>query len=67
MNLPDTAKWSARLDQYKPWLPHAERGRWQPFWGPPPDTSGSPNPLIPAELLRAWKARRDEAMARIDA
>lgn len=61
MTLPDTALWASRLAQYKPWLPHGQRGRWQPFWGPPPD-SRQRNPSIPAELLRAWRAKYEEAL-----
>ncbi len=61
-SLPDTAKWAARLDQWKPWLPHGpERGIWKPFWGPRPDSAGR-NPLIPAELLKAWRSKYDAAM-----
>lgn len=49
---PDSAKWAERLAAFKPWL--AERP-WKPEWGPPPDSSGTPNPLIPALMLKAWK------------
>lgn len=57
--LPDSAKWAERLDGYSPWLPIGDpkRGKWQPTWGPQPDSAGR-NPLIPVELLKAWHARR---------
>ena len=57
--LPDSAKWAERLDGYSPWLAIGDpkRGKWQPTWGPQPDSAGR-NPLIPAELLKAWHARR---------
>lgn len=46
------AMWRERLDGYKPWLSiHA----WKPFWGPRPDASGTPNPMIPTAMLAAWK------------
>jgi len=56
--LPDSAKWAERLDSYKPWLPMDDprRGKWQPSWGLNPDSAGR-NPLIPAELLAAWRAK----------
>lgn len=53
-SLPDTAKWAERLQQYRPWLPHAERGTWRPFWGLSPDSSGI-NPSIPPLMLAEWK------------
>lgn len=54
-NLPSSAKWAARLDGYKPWL---GRRTWSGLWGPRPDSSGSPNPLIPPAMLKAWHAER---------
>jgi hypothetical protein len=54
----DDAKWDERLAAYEPW--NGKR-TWQPFWGLPPDSPGH-NPLIPADKLAAWKARRDAAM-----
>jgi len=49
---PDSAKWAERLAAFKPWL--GERP-WKPEWGPTPDSSGTPNPLIPAQMLTAWR------------
>lgn len=64
--LPDSAKWAERLDGYRPWLPFGDpmRGRWQPTWGLNPDSAGV-NPLIPKELLRAWRAKYDAEMAKL--
>lgn len=59
--LPDSAKWAERLDQFKPWLPHGERGQWPATWGLRPDSSGR-NPLIPPALYAAWRAKYDAAM-----
>lgn len=55
--LPDSAKWAERLAQYRPWMPHGDplRGRWEPFWGLPPDSAGT-NPLIPPKMLAEWRA-----------
>lgn len=65
MTLPDTAKWSARLTQWRPWLPHGARGIWPATWGLPPDSSGT-NPSIPPMMLRDWlvKYRAEMAKAR---
>lgn len=62
--LPESAKWADRLEQYRPWLPHGERGRWEGTWGPAPDSAGR-NPLIPVALYRAWRARYDAEMAKV--
>ena len=64
--LPDSAKWSERLDSYRPWLPFGDplRGRWQPTWGLNPDSAGV-NPLIPKDLLKAWRAKYDAEMAKL--
>lgn len=54
-NLPDSAKWAARLAGYKPWLGLRV---WHPFWGARPDASGNPNQSIPKPMLAAWFAER---------
>ena len=46
------AMWRERLDGYRPWL---SQRVWKPFWGPRPDASGTPNPMIPTAMLAAWK------------
>ncbi len=64
INLPDVAKWAARLDQWKPWLPHGpERGIWKPFWGPRPDSAGI-HPSIPPAMLADWRAFYTAQMAK---
>ncbi len=62
LQLPDSSKWRERLDQFKPWLPHAERGQWPASWGPRPDQLGTGNVAIPGEMLKAWRAKHDAAM-----
>ncbi len=59
--LPDSAKWKDRLEQFKPWLPHGERGKWEATWGPRPDSAGR-NPIIPPALYADWRAKYDAAM-----
>lgn len=44
-------EWEKRLALYK------GGGKWQPFWGPQPDSSGSPNPSIPRDLLTKFRVR----------
>lgn len=60
----DRAKWAARLAGYRPW---EGREVWQAGWGWRPD-SGGDNPLIPKDMLAAWRvewraARAQPAMA----
>ncbi|MGQ3299661.1 YdaU family protein [Reyranella sp.] len=64
--LPESAKWAERLDSYRPWLPHTDplRGRWHSSWGLPPDSAGN-NPLIPTDLLAAWRAKFDAEMEKL--
>jgi len=64
--LPDSAKWAERLDSYRPWLPFGDpmRGRWQPTWGLNPDSAGV-NPLIPKDLLKAWRAKHETETAKL--
>ncbi len=44
-------EWEHRLSSY------TAGGKWQPFWGPRPDSSGSPNPSIPRDLLTKWRVQ----------
>ena len=53
IKLPDTAKWTERLDGYRPW---EGKGFWPGRWGPPPDSAGYDNPLIPKLMLQTWRA-----------
>lgn len=59
--LPDSGVWAERLNQFKPWLPHGERGRWLPAWGPSPDGAGI-NHSIPPLLYAKWRAEYDAEM-----
>lgn len=59
--LPDSAKWAARLDGYRPW--EGIRA-WQPSWGPIPDSAGH-NPLIPSRLLADWRERNRVEMEKL--
>lgn len=56
--LPDTAKWAERLNGYRPW---EGKTQWSPTWGLRPDSPGR-NPLIPPNMLAAW--RNDELSAK---
>ena len=59
--LPDSAKWAARLDGYRPW----EGVRtWHASWGLPPDSAGH-NPLIPARLLAEWREKNRVEMEKL--
>jgi hypothetical protein len=55
------AKWRERLEAFRPW---EGKRPWLPFWGLPPDSAGT-NPLIPAALLGAWRARAAAEFARL--
>jgi len=59
--LPDTAKWAARLDGYRPW--EGIRA-WHASWGLPPDSAGH-NPLIPARLLAEWREKNRVEMEKL--
>lgn len=68
IRLPDTAKWKERLDGYRPW---EGKSTWTQRWGPPPDSYGTDNPLIPKLMLQTWRgeaaaARRARHEARQD-
>ena len=63
MNLPDTAKWSARLAGYRPW---EGKRTWGFDWGPRPDSLQKPS-FIPPEMHKAWMAEYEEAKARGEA
>lgn len=59
LRLPDTAKWATRLADYRPW---EGKAKWTSQWGPPPDSHGTDNPIIPRLMLQKWRA--DAAAAR---
>jgi len=63
IRLPDTAKWAERLANFDAF---GDR-RWSPTRGPPPDSSGNDNPLIPPRLLAEWKAEHAQKLATLRA
>jgi hypothetical protein len=49
--------WQQRLAAYDP---HNIRATWKATWGPRPDAPGI-QPMIPPDLLRAWREQREQA------
>lgn len=55
----ERAKWALRLAGYRPW---EGLTKWEAGWGWRPDSAGD-NPLIPKDLLAAWRAEAKAARA----
>lgn len=58
--LSDGEKWAERLNGYRPW---EDKTEWHPTWGLRPDSPGR-NPLIPPDMLVAWRADQLAAKSR---